>query len=454
MTFPGGGRTTLIIDHINATMADTVSEVWAAKQAALQMAALNTAVKDAALTAMAAALDAQRTEILAANAVDVAAAEGKLPAEMIKRLKISDGKIDDMVAGLQDLLRIPDPVGQTISAMELDTGLMLYQVRCPIGMIGVIFESRPDVVPQIMSLCLKSGNSVAFKGGSEAACSNRALFTILRDAAAGAGVPAAAFVLMETRDDINKILSLDEYIDLLIPRGSYQFVRYIHEHTRIPVLGHAAGVCHVYVDGAADMDLALNIVLDAKTQYPAVCNAAECLLVDREIAPVFLPRMGALFAEKGVEMRVSPEAKPFLAGLPVKDAASDEWTKEYDDLIIRIGIVDGVDAAIDFINSHGSHHTDAIITADESRQRNFARRVDSADVLINASTRFADGYRFGKGAEVGIATGRIHARGPMGMEGLMIYKYVLVGHGQVVRDYAGPHAKPFKHQPSNDRYVM
>lgn len=440
------------MDGVALTMTDTVTEVKAAKQAALRMAALDSAVKDKALQAMAAALDVHRTEILAANAQDVAAAEGRIPVELVKRLKITDDKITDMIASLLEVARLPDPVGQTMAATELDDGLMLYQVRCPIGVIGVIFESRPDVVPQIMSLCLKSGNSVAFKGGSEALCSNRILFSLLRDAAASVGVLPAAFVLMETREDISEILLLDQYIDLLIPRGSYGFVRYIQEHTRIPVLGHAAGVCHVYVDGAADVPTALHVALDSKVQYPAVCNAAECLLVDRAIAPAFLPVMAEQFASKGVEMRADAEAIALMKAFKTVPAADDEWTKEYDDLVIRIKVVDGLNEAIDFINSHGSHHTDAIVTKDVQRQREFARRVDSADVFINASTRFADGYRFGKGAEVGISTGRIHARGPMGMEGLMIYKYVLVGQGQVVQDYVGPKAKKFKFTLTNARY--
>lgn len=440
------------MDGVDLIMTDTVTEVKAAKQAALRMAALDSAVKDRALQAMAAALDVHRAEILAANAQDVAAAEGKIPAELLKRLKVSDDKITDMIASLLEVARLPDPVGRTMAATQLDDGLTLYQVRCPIGMIGVIFESRPDVVPQIMSLCLKSGNSVAFKGGSEALCSNRILFSLLRDAAAAAGVPPAAFVLMETREDISEILLLDQYIDLLIPRGSYGFVRYVQEHTRIPVLGHAAGVCHVYVDGAADVPTALQVAFDSKVQYPAVCNAAECLLVDRTIAPAFLPAMAERFAAKGVEMRVDPEAATLLKAFKTVPAADDEWGKEYDDLVIRIKVVGGLNEAIDFINGHGSHHTDAIITKDVQRQREFARRVDSADVFINASTRFADGYRFGKGAEVGIATGRVHARGPMGMEGLMIYKYVLVGQGQVVQDYVGPQAKKFKFAPSDAKY--
>ena len=391
-------------------MTDTVSEIRDAKKAALEMAALGADVRNSALAAMAAALEANRAAVLEANAEDVKEAEGNVPDEILARLKVTDSKISDMVASLKGVAELPDPIGETMSATELDEGLVLYQIRCPIGMIGVIFESRPDVVPQIMALCLKSGNSIAFKGGSEARRSNRALFDILRDAAVSAGVPGKAFVLMETREDIAEILKLDEYIDLLIPRGSYGFVRYIQENTRIPVLGHSAGVCHVYVDSEADMQKALRVALDSKIQYPAVCNAAEKLLVHSKAAAYFLPRMADLFAANGVEMRVDGRCKAHLLGFDVKDASEDDWFAEYDSRIIAI------------------------------------RMVDSADVFINASTRFADGFRFGKGAEVGVSTGKIHARGPMGMEGLTIYKYVLVGKGQTVTEYSGPDAKKYTHR--------
>lgn len=427
-------------------MTDTVSEIRDAKKAALEMAALGADVRNSALAAMAAALEANRAAVLEANAEDVKEAEGNVPDEILARLKVTDSKISDMVASLKGVAELPDPIGETMSATELDEDLVLYQIRCPIGMIGVIFESRPDVVPQIMALCLKSGNSIAFKGGSEARRSNRALFDILRDAAVSAGVPGKAFVLMETREDIAEILKLDEYIDLLIPRGSYGFVRYIQENTRIPVLGHSAGVCHVYVDSEADMQKALRVALDSKIQYPAVCNAAEKLLVHSKAAAYFLPRMADLFAANGVEMRVDGRCKAHLLGFDVKDASEDDWFAEYDSRIIAIRMVDSAEEAMDFINTHGSHHTDCIVTENEETQRKFVRGVDSADVFINASTRFADGFRFGKGAEVGVSTGKIHARGPMGMEGLTIYKYVLVGKGQTVAEYSGPDAKKYTHR--------
>ncbi len=425
-------------------------EVMRAKSAAIELAAAETSLKDAALKAMADALDRNRERILSANAKDMAAAEeserkGELSHSLVKRLQVTNDKIDGMIAGISDVISLKDPVGETMSALEMDDGLTLYQVRCPIGVIGVIFESRPDVVPQIMSLCLKSGNAVIFKGGMEASNSNEALFDILSEAAYSAGVPKGSFVLLRTREDVNSILAMDEYIDLLIPRGSNQFVRYIQSNTRIPVLGHAAGICHVYIDEYADIDKALKVALDSKIQYPAVCNAVETLLVNSKIAEEFLPEMDSLLHENKVEIRADERCISVMEHAVRAD--DEDWDTEYNDLIVSVKMVDSVKEAIDFINKHGSHHTDAIITENTKNMMMFSKWVDSADVMINASTRFADGYRFGKGAEVGISTNKIHSRGPVGMEGLMIYKYVLVGNGQVVKDYVGPGCKKFTHVP-------
>lgn len=435
-------------------MSDIIAEVKAAKTASIQLSSVPTKVKDAALEAMAEALDSHRSEILEANSKDLSNGEmlvdaGEISKSMFKRLAIDDAKIDGMIDGIRDVIRLADPVGDVMSELDLDDGLTLFQIRCPIGMLGVIFESRPDVVPQIMSLCLKSGNGVAFKGGREAAESIRVLFRILRDAAASVGIPAEAFVLMESRDDIDRILGLHDYIDLLIPRGSNEFVRYIQGHTKIPVLGHAAGICHVYVDEKADLDMAYDVVLDSKVQYPAVCNAMETLLVDSKVAEEFLPRMVPLFREKGVEVRGDGRTRSIVDAVAATD---EDWDTEYGDLIVSVHVVDSLEEAVSFINSHGSHHTDAIVTSDMSRAARFVAGVDSADVFVNASTRFADGYRYGKGAEVGISTNKIHARGPVGMEGLMIYKYVLIGNGQVVKDYVGPGCRRFKHVPSKEEY--
>lgn len=424
-------------------------EVAKAKRASLRMAALSTETKNSALEAMASALNKGRDRIIAANMIDMEAAdrevsEGRMTQALAKRLKVDGDKIDEMISGIRDVAKLQDPVGETISSLELDEGLELYQIRCPIGVIGTIFESRPDVVPQIMALCLKSGNSVVFKGGSEAAASNRELFETLSDAAASAGVPRDAFVLMESREDVSRILKLDGMIDLLIPRGSNDFVRYIKESTKIPVLGHAAGICHVYVHKSADVGKALNVTADSKMQYPAVCNAAETLLVDAEVAEGFLSRINEVLVKGGVEVRADAEALPYMGN--AKAASDSDWHAEYNDLILSVKVVHSLTEAIDFINLHGSHHTDSIIAEDREAIETFVKNVDSADIMVNASTRFADGYRFGKGAEVGISTNKVHSRGPVGMEGLTIYKYVLLGNGQVVKDYVGKNAKKYTHR--------
>ncbi|MDR0523060.1 MAG: glutamate-5-semialdehyde dehydrogenase [Candidatus Methanoplasma sp.] len=437
-------------------MSGLEDSIRRARAAASELAAAGTEAKNGALEAMASALESSRAEILRANAADVLRAEESgLPPALVKRLRLDDAKVAEMAEGIRSVARLPDPVGETAYAVRLDDGLTLYQVRCPIGFLGVIFESRPDAVPQIMSLCLKSGNGVAFKGGSEASGSNRILFDVLSRAAEGAGLPGGAFVLMETRADIGEILSMDGLIDLLIPRGSNSFVREIQERTRIPVLGHSSGVCHVYVDGGADLDMALGVALDSKTQYPAACNAAEALLVSREVAAEFVPRVARALRDAGVEIRADAESRAMIpADVPSKEASEGDWGAEYGDLTISLKIVGGADEAIGFINRHGSHHTDAIVTGDPAARDAFVRRVDSADVFVNASTRFADGYRFGKGAEVGISTNKIHSRGPVGMEGLMIYKYVLAGSGHVVKDYSGPGARRFAHEAVDERYGM
>jgi len=433
-------------------------QVSGAKKASIELAALSTEVKDNALKAMAAALDNGREAVLNANAEDLKNTDamfkkGEITQVLVDRLKVTDAKINGMIAGISDVVKLKDPVGQTLASMDLDDDLELYQVSCPIGVLGVIFESRPDVVPQIMSLCLKSGNAVIFKGGKEAVASNRSLFDILRDAAASAGVPKGAFVLMESRDDVNAILEMDEYIDLLIPRGSNEFVRFIQDNTRIPVLGHAAGICHVYVDRSADINKALNVVLDSKIQYPAVCNTAETLIVHSSISEKFLPAMTELFVKNGVEIRAD-ERSAKIIGKDAKKASVSDWDEEYNDLIISIKTVDSVNEAAMFINEHGSGHTDTIISEDRNATATFVSMVDSAGVFVNASTRFDDGYRFGKGAEVGISTNKIHARGPVGMEGLMIYKYILIGNGHVVKDYVGSDPKKFKHKVTKKDFKL
>lgn len=436
-----------------------LTKVTLAKSASIPLASVPRAVKDRALAAMVQALDSNRDKIISANKKDIASAEklvetGKLPKALIKRLKVDDVKIDEMIAGIKDVIKFEDPVGKTLSALELDSGLELFQVSCPIGLIGVIFESRPDVVPQIMSLCLKSGNATIFKGGSEAAHSNRTIFDVLVNAIEGTeGMPAGAFALMETREEVNEMLKLDDYINLIIPRGSNEFVKYIQDNTRIPVLGHSAGICHVYVDSEADMNTALDVCYDAKVQYPAVCNAMETLLVHRDIAEKFLPEMGKRYNEAGVELRCDERSFALLKKMgflkALIHATDEDWRTEYNDLILSIKIVDSLDEAINHINKYGSHHTDAIVTGDKSNAGRFIDLVDSSSVMWNASTRFADGFRYGKGAEVGISTNKIHARGPVGMEGLLIYKYVLVGKGHKVADYVGKNARKYTHKKLN-----
>ena len=385
--------------------------------------------------------------LLAANRLDLERMDPENPK--YDRLRLSEARLLEIASNMRDVAALPSPLDITLEERTRPNGLHLRKVSVPFGVVGIIYEARPNVSFDVSALCLKSGNAVAFKGGREATESIRTLFSILRDAAASAGIPKEAFVLMESREDINSILGLHDYIDLLIPRGSNEFVRYIQSNTKIPVLGHAAGICHLYVDPSADLDMACDVVLDSKTQYPAVCNALETLLVDASVAGAFLPRMAELFASKGVEVRGDDRTRAIIDAVP---ATEEDWDTEYGDLIISVRIVDSMEEAMAFINSHGSHHTDAIVTSDISRAARFVAGVDSADVFVNASTRFADGYRYGKGAEVGISTNKIHARGPVGMEGLMIYKYVLVGHGQVVKDYVGPDAKPFTHVPSSDPY--
>lgn len=424
-------------------MSDIADSIRRAKAESRRLASLNTETKDAALEAMASALEASKDRVLEANSRDISD-NPDVQGAMLKRLKLTSDKIDAMVEGIRSVKGLKDPVGETMSALEMDDGLTLYQIRCPIGMIGVIFESRPEVVPQILSLCIKSGNGVVFKGGREALNSNRFIFDILMDAVRDI-IPVDAFVMLETREDVDSILGLSDCIDLLIPRGSNAFVRYIQSNTAIPVLGHSSGICHVYVHGSADIRKACDVVLDSKIQYPAACNAVETVLVDSSIAGSFLPEMARLFADNGVEVRCDARSKVLMPGSV--DATDEDWDTEYNDMIVSVKVVDGLEEAIDFINTHGSHHTDAIVAEDRDASLRFCNAVDSADVFVNASTRFADGFRFGKGAEIGISTNKIHSRGPVGMEGLIIYKYVIIGDGQVVKDYTGQGARHYTHVP-------
>jgi glutamate-5-semialdehyde dehydrogenase len=365
---------------------------------------------------------------------------------MLARLRVTDRGIAQMAKQVREVAGLADPLGKRLAATELDNGLVLIKESCPLGVVGVIFESRPDVVPQLASLGLKSGNAVIMKGGSEAAATNEVLVAIWREALAKfPNVPTDSITLLQTRADVLDLLSQDQNVDLIIPRGSYELVQYVMQHSRIPVLGHGEGICHVYVDRAADLDKAVAISYDAKVQYPAVCNAAETLLVHEGIAREFLPKVVAKLKEAGVEIRGCARTLALLPKEGLVAATDKDWRTEYSALILSIKIVGNLDEAIDHINRYGSHHTDAIVTEDSEAAAKFLNEVDSAGVFHNASTRFADGFRYGFGAEVGISNGKLHARGPMGLEGLTTYKYKLYGSGQVVADYVSG-KKHFTHR--------
>jgi glutamate-5-semialdehyde dehydrogenase len=405
------------------------------KTLAPTLASLTTAVKNAALASMAEALRRQASSIAAANQADLDDAEVTgLEKPLLSRLKFQGEKIASAAEGIEAVARLSDPVGRTLSARELDKGLNLYQVTCPLGVVAMIFESRPDALVQMAALALKSGNAVILKGGSEAKRSNRVLADLLHAAAVSAGIPSGWLFLAESREDVSALLDLNDAVDLIIPRGSNEFVQHIMRNTTIPVLGHADGICHVYIDGNADVEKAVALVVDSKTQYVAVCNAVETLLVHRDIAPFVLPPLKLALEARAVELRGDPKTRKFLPG--IAEAAEADWETEYLDLILSIKVVDSLDEAISHINTYGSRHTDSIVTEDRATAEVFMNGVDSANVFWNASTRFADGFRYGLGAEVGVSTAKIHARGPVGLEGLVIYKWKLYGSGQIVADYA------------------
>ena len=421
-----------------------------AKTASIHLAAVSATQKDEALDNIARTLLARKDEIINANHLDLAKAKAdNLAPPLLKRLNFDESKIQEACEGIESLRGLPDPVGQTLRAIELDDGLELYKVSCPIGVIGVIFESRPDALVQISSLCLKSGNAVLLKGGSEAAHTNRTLADLISTAARQAGIPGGWIGLMETRTDVQELLGLDHTIDLIIPRGSNAFVKHIMDNTRIPVLGHADGICHVYVDREADLDMAIRITVDSKCQYVSVCNAAETLLVHADVAQDFLPGIHAALAARNVEIRGCQQTAKHIEVIP---ATETDWQTEYLDNILSIKTVETLEQAIDHINRYGSGHTDVIVSRNRQRADNFMRLVDTADVMVNCSSRFSDGFRYGLGAEVGISTNKIHARGPVGMEGLMIYQWRLIGNGHIVSDYAGRGSKPFTHRPIQQEF--
>lgn len=413
-------------------MKDLHQMAHASRQAAWTLAAADLSARNSALLAMADTLNAHQDEIFAANNEDVAQATADgLAAPLLKRLVFREEKLAAVTEGLKALVNLPDPIGQTTYARELTEGLKLYRVACPIGVIGVVFESRPDALVQIASLALKSGNAVLLKGGREALRTNQVLCDCLREAVASVNLPADFAQLLTTRDDVAAMLKEDELIDLIIPRGSNAFVQYIMDNSRIPVLGHADGICHVYVDAAAELDMAVSIAVDSKAQNVSVCNAMETLLVHKDIAADYLPRLLPAMQAKNVRLLGDDTVQAII---PVEAATEEDWGTEYLDYTLSIRVVDGLEAAIEHINHYGSGHTDCIVTEDMSAAQTFMTRVDSAGVYHNVSTRFADGFVYGLGAEVGIATGKIHARGPMGLEGLTTYKYKLLGSGQLMAE--------------------
>ena len=426
---------------------DVVDVAKRSREAALKIANISIESRNRAILEIAKEIESQRRELAAANSKDVNnATQSGLDGPIVKRLKLDDAKIDSIIKGLRAVADLEDPLNRTLFSIEMDRGLELYKITCPIGVVCAIFESRPDALVQISSLCLKSANAVILKGGVEAKNTNRILFDCIRKCLRRfEEIPEDTVQLVETREDVDKLLKMDEYIDLLLPRGSSSLVRYIKENSRIPVLGHAEGICHEYVDADADVDMAVEICYDAKVQHPAVCNALNTLLVHKDVASHFLPKIAERYEKAHVELRGDERAKRFLP--QIKAVTEKDWSTEYLDLILAIKIVDSVKEAVDHINRYSTHHTDAIVTNNASTAKRFLNDVDSAVVLHNASTRFSDGYRFGLGAEVGISTGKTHARGPVGLEGLVTYKYVIVGSGQIVSSYVGDHPKPFTHRP-------
>ncbi|MDZ4835448.1 MAG: glutamate-5-semialdehyde dehydrogenase [Candidatus Melainabacteria bacterium] len=482
---------------MTTTAEPPLSEILlAAKKASTVLTSMSAADRQAVIEKMATNIERRSTEILSANKHDLKRAEkmledGEISRTMLDRLKLDEHKLSGMVTGIRQVASLPDPVGSITLARELDDGLILYQVSAPIGVIAVIFESRPDVLPQIASLALRSANVAVLKGGKEARYTLTVLFECLQEALTGKGLPSQTLILLENREQIDAILKADGLVDLIIPRGSAELVRYIQDHTRIPVLGHSEGVCHLYIHEDANLEMAVALAVDAKVQYPAACNSVETILVHATAAGEMLPLIAKQLFEQNVQIRAdnrafdlistAPEMPEELHGqLELRESSegdsesgstddsnlvaansgssetssksiliranNEDWTTEYSDLIVSVKVVDSLDEAIDHINQYGSNHTDTIVTADADVFEKFFKGVNSAGVFWNASNRFADGFRYGFGAEVGISTNKLHPRGPVGLNGLVTYKYKLIGKGHVVADYVGESAKTFTHR--------
>jgi glutamate-5-semialdehyde dehydrogenase len=413
--------------------------------AALKLAVLPTEAKNQAIEAIAQALETGKNEILQANVADCqAAATQGIAKPLYKRLQLDEHKLRDAIAGVRDVGKLTDPVGAVQIHRELDTGLILKRITCPLGVLGVIFEARPEAAIQIAALAIKSGNGVILKGGKEAIRSCEAIVKAIKQGLSQTAVNPDVVQLLTTREETIELLKLDKYVDLIIPRGSNSFVRFVQENTRIPVLGHADGICHLYIDKDADIDKAVTITIDAKIQYPAACNAIETLLVHGDIAATFLPKVAEALQAQNVELRGDERSREILQN--ITPVIEKDWETEYSDLILAVKIVDSLEEAIAHINDYGSKHTDAIVTEDAEAAKTFLALVNAAGVYHNCSTRFADGFRYGFGAEVGISTQQMPPRGPVGLEGLVTYKYQLTGDGHVVATYTGVNAKSFNHK--------
>ncbi len=418
-----------------------------AKRASRSLTSLEEAKRNRILAAMASALEQSASELFAANGEDMRRAsarspEDALPASTLARLKLNDAKLREIAEQIRSVAALPDPLNRKLDAIELDEGLNLEKISVPLGVLAVIFEARPDAVTQIASLAMKSGNAVILKPGREVEHTAKAIVGVLRGALATEAVPEDAISLVLGRDEVNELLAMHDLIDIVIPRGSKSLVEHVQANTRIPVLGHSEGICHIYVDRAADQQLALRIIDDAKLDYPAACNAVETVLVHRDLAPDFLPKLLQHLREK----KIAINGDEHVRAMSHDAQRVADWHREYGEPELAIGIVDSLDAAIDHIHTHGSSHTESILTEDSSAAEKFLHEVDAAGVFHNASTRFADGFRYGFGAEVGISTSKLHARGPVGLDGLTTYKYILRGHGQIAGDYRGANARTFTHR--------
>ena len=423
----------------------------AAKRASRILRTTTAEQRNCAIRAAADLVEQNQRNLIETNSQDLAAADkmlasGEITDATYERLRLTGKKIAELTTSMLAVAELIDPIGRVLQRTELDQGLVLEKITCPLGVLAVIFEARPDAVTQISALGLKSANAIILKAGREVERTALALVTIIRQALVNSGLPEDAVTMVTGRESVRELLGMTDLVDLVIPRGSKQLVEFVQGNTRIPVLGHAEGICNIYVDEAADMNMAVAIIDDAKTDYPAACNAAETVLIHEKVAAEFLPKLAEQLCSKHVVLRGCERTCAILTNQPVVPVAGEDWHHEYSDLVLAVRVVASIDDAIEHIHTYGSSHTETIVTNDPVAAERFLSEIDSAGVFHNASTRFADGYRYGFGAEVGISTSKLHARGPVGLEGLTTYKYVLRGSGQVARDYQGTKAKAFTHK--------